>query len=444
MADSTLSLQILQEKLNNRIAKEQAESKVYLDNIENQGRLLNDFILPLGNGVKVNFSSVDVTPTTSKVQMLLQKRDASEPKLYDIHPHAVLQAAEKLDVNQSYMKNLVARGIPWQTRLSAHILNEHAQHTKRARVLVREVGGQVRGILSDKYRRMNSSEIYHSFIRNSVAAQGYVLTLRQLYYQLVSRDIVPNKQAEYSKLSTLLKEGRMAGIVDWDAIEDRLRKPSKPSSFDGPKAILEAAIQQYALPRQNGQKVYLEVIVEKDALSGVLKRVTEKYHIPILVNRGYSSASAMFDSYQRFKNAYQLNQTIKILYLGDYDPSGLDMIRDIRERILEFYMGEYDYEDIEDAAEAFDFEIIPIALTREQIEEYDPPPNPAKRTDPRADKFIEAHGATSWEVDALPPDVLNNLLDTAIVSNLDIEKFNKVVENEKKDRRKLKSLEQYL
>lgn len=136
-------------------------------------------------------------------------------------------------------------------------------------------------------------------------SQGYVLTLRQLYYQLVSRAVVPNKSTEYSKLSTLLKEGRMGGIVDWDAIEDRLRKPSRPWFVaDIPEAI-EAIINQYRLDRMKGQQNYVEVWVEKDALSGVLKRITNKYHINILVNRGYSSASAMFDSYNRFSDAIQ-------------------------------------------------------------------------------------------------------------------------------------------
>lgn len=175
MFDS-IALPILQDKLNKRIAEDQAKSKIYLDNIESQGRLLNDFILPLGNGVKVNFESADVTDTIAKVQMILQKRNETEPRLYDLHPHAVMQAAEKLDINQSYVKSLVTGGIPWQTRLSAHILNEHAQHTKRQRILVREVGGQVRGILSDHYRRMNSSEIYASFIKNSIAVQGTILS----------------------------------------------------------------------------------------------------------------------------------------------------------------------------------------------------------------------------------------------------------------------------
>lgn len=272
--------------------------------------------------------------------------------------------------------------------------------------------------------------------------QGYVLTLRQLYYQLVSRDVVPNKQSEYSKLSTLLKEGRMSGIVDWDAIEDRLRKPSSPASFENPEEILKAAINQYALPRQAGQKIYVEVWVEKDALSGVLKRVTEKYHVPILVNRGYSSASAMFDSYQRFKTAHEQGQEVKILYLGDYDPSGMDMIRDIRDRTLEFIMGDadsaiYDEED-------FKFSVTPIALTREQINQYNPPPNPAKRTDPRAKDFIKKHGATSWEVDALRPEVLNQLLNDAILENISESMYKKIVNRENADKKKLQSLIQYL
>jgi hypothetical protein len=248
--------------------------------------------------------------------------------------------------------------------------------------------------------------------------QGYVLTLRQLYYQLVSRDIIPNKQSEYAKISTILKEGRMAGIVDWAAIEDRLRHPSSPASFDSPASILSAAIAQYALPRMEGQEKYIEVWVEKDALSGVLKRVTEKYHIPILVNRGYSSASSMYDSFVRFKEAFENQQETLVLYLGDFDPSGVDMIRDIRERTLEFIDGYYG-----DEAEDFAFTVKPIALTKAQITQYNPPPNPAKITDPRAKDFIRLHGATSWEVDALKPEVLNSLLEKAILQNIDLNTF---------------------
>jgi hypothetical protein len=264
-------------------------------------------------------------------------------------------------------------------------------------------------------------------------AQGYRLTLRQLYYQLVSRDIIPNQQKEYSKLSILLKEGRMAGIVDWDAIEDRLRVPSSPSSFDGPEAILDACISQYMLPRMKDQAVYVEVWVEKDALSGVLKRVTEKYHIPILVNRGYSSASAMYDAYERFTEASENGQSIRILYLGDYDPSGIDMIRDIKTRTLEFI-----------GADDVDFDIIPIALTKKQIQQYNPPPNPAKMSDPRAGDYVKENGKTSWEVDALKPEILNAVLTRNIEALIDTDLYEDIVSQEAEGTAKLRSLKQYL
>lgn len=285
--------------------------------------------------------------------------------------------------------------------------------------------------------------------------QDLVLTLRQLYYQLVSRDIIPNKQTEYSKLSTLLKEGRMSGIVDWDAIEDRLRQPYTPASFKGPKEILQAALNQYQCPRMEGQSTYLEVWVEKDALSGVLKRVTSVYHVPILVNRGYSSASAMYDSYERFSPAIKKGRKCVILYLGDFDPSGIDMIRDIRDRIREFLTRDYlqhietEEQEEEEVGERVkmlikwftqSFQIVPIALTREQIDEYEPPENPAKITDPRAKKFIDRHGSSSWEVDALRPEVLNQLLTDAIVERIDSDKFNQVIAKEKTDKAILKKL----
>lgn len=308
--------------------------------------------------------------------------------------------------------------------------------------------------------------------------QGYVLTLRQLYYQLVSRDIIPNKQNEYSKLSTLLKEGRMAGIVDWDAIEDRLRKPSQPSHWKSPKSIIDACLEQYRKDRQKGQSIYLEVWVEKDALSGVLKRVTEKFGVPIMVNRGYSSASAMFDSFERFKKALEKGREAKVIYLGDFDPSGVDMIRDIKSRIDEFIVGSEDilssadnYKNSEVYYQRFDdfikqgleeheadeiarqmfaedqtkkFKIVPIALTKEQIRQYNPPPNPAKITDPRAKDFIEKHGKTSWEVDALKPEVLNAILKKAIEENIDIDKFEEILQEEEADKEKLEELKNKL
>jgi hypothetical protein len=320
--------------------------------------------------------------------------------------------------------------------------------------------------------------------------EGYKLTLRQLYYQLVSRDIIPNKQSEYSKLSKLLKEGRMSGVVDWEAIEDRLRVPFIPYSNTSPTQAIEDAIDQYRLNRQRNQQVYLEVWVEKDALSGVLRRITSKYHINLLVNRGYGSVTAIHDAYTRFSNQIRKGNKVKILYLGDHDPSGIDMIRDIKERIMEMLMqldgisllenkyGEvfhrneefqnwneekYDDDDffydeevrvLEESGEyvwRYDkayikdsFNVEAIALTTEQIKTYNPPPNPAKVTDPRAKDYIKKFGRVSWEVDALNPKTLNQILTNSIENNIDLDLFYSIIDKEKKDKQQLRELSEKL
>lgn len=265
-----------------------------------------------------------------------------------------------------------------------------------------------------------------------------VLTLRQLYYQLVSRDIIPNQQKEYAKLSNLLKEGRMAGIVDWEAIEDRLRKPSTASGWESPADIIDTCVRSYARPRMQGQGTYVEVWVEKDALSGVLSRVTNKYHIPIMVNRGYSSASAMHDAFQRFDAAInEEDQRVVVLYLGDHDPSGVDMIRDIDARIQEFFAGAYGYW-------SSNFGIEPIALSKSQIKQYNPPPNPAKVTDPRAGAYIAEHGRSSWEVDALRPEVLNQILESAIAQHIDLDLYYNQLDKEDTERKVIEKIAKQL
>lgn len=131
-------------------------------------------------------------------------------------------------------------------------------------------------------------------------AQRLRLTLRQLYYQLVSKNIIPNSERSYQNLSSLVSSGRLAALVDWDAIEDRVRQPRLPNEFKNLSHIVEAAISSYRLPRWRGQKTYAELWVEKDALAGVLAPLAREYHATLMVNRGYSSQSAMYESAKRF------------------------------------------------------------------------------------------------------------------------------------------------
>ena len=252
-------------------------------------------------------------------------------------------------------------------------------------------------------------------------ADGYRLTLRQLYYQLVSKNVIPNTPRSYKVLGNLVSDARLAGMMDWDAIEDRGRVPRAPSEFEDLQELAEAAVASYRLPRWAGQQNYVELWVEKDALSGVLWPVAKKHHITLMVNRGYSSQSAMREAALRFINNERDDEGV-LLYLGDHDPSGEDMVRDIADRLDMFQAN---------------VRVEKIALTMDQVEEYEPPPNPAKMSDSRAESYVAQHGHESWEVDALPPNVLVELIEEKLVELIDQDLLDEVLEREERDKKNL-------
>lgn len=295
--------------------------------------------------------------------------------------------------------------------------------------------------------------------------QGYKLSLRQLYYQLVSKDIIPNHDKVYKKLSGILDDCRYSGWVDWDAIEDRGRVPYSPFSVGNVEEALNLIADQYALDGQDGQPIHVEIWTEKDAISGILKRVTNKYHTRLCVNKGYTSSSAIHSAYERFSEIINEGRKVHILYFGDHDASGLDMVRDIRER-LQFMLNNGNSKDeLRDAAEnwavtnAIDYEenesgevaelmkeffneffqITPIGLTMEQIKEYKPPPNPAKITDPRAAWYIKEFGKMSWEVDALSPESMIEIVVKQIENIIDMDIFEEIKQREKVEKKKILS-----
>lgn len=145
----------LQEKLDNKIAAAAKSTSVVLNNIEREGNMLRDFIAPLGgNGGK----GPSVLFGGEKGLTI-----AFQGKSHGLHKHAVAQAAEKLGIPTAYARNL-AYGEEWGHKLVAHIMNEHSHHTDRKNVLVRMVGDEVRGVLSDKYRRLDTGVIYGQFL----------------------------------------------------------------------------------------------------------------------------------------------------------------------------------------------------------------------------------------------------------------------------------------
>ena len=250
-------------------------------------------------------------------------------------------------------------------------------------------------------------------------AQGFRLTLRQLYYQLVQANIIANTEKVYRKLSATVSDGRLAGLIDWDAIEDRIRQPVTNNEWGSVEQIVAAAISQFRLARWDNQDNYVELWVEKDALAGVLAPLGRRYHVTIMVNRGYSSQSAMKESAERFRDAIQQGKTCHLLYLGDHDPSGEDMVRDIGDRLEMFGVVVY---------------VNKIGLTMDQVRQYDPPPNPAKIADPRAAGYIAKYGDSSWEVDALNPATLQALITKHIEDLRDEEAWNEKLAEEEEQR----------
>ncbi len=255
-------------------------------------------------------------------------------------------------------------------------------------------------------------------------SQDLRLTLRQLYYQLVTRNVIPNVERSYKNLSSLVTDARMAGKMDWSAIEDRVRVPRRASEWISIQALVESALYSFRLPRWEGQSAYAELWVEKDALAGVLEPLAREAHVTLMVNRGYSSASAMYESAQRFGRWAGEGRDLVLFYLGDFDPSGEDMVRDVRDRLFTF---------------GVNVNVRKIALTPAQIEEFNPPPNPAKMSDPRAAAFVAEHGATSYEVDALPPQELARIVRGAFEEVIDREAMDEVIEQEETAKSKLRA-----
>ncbi len=258
-------------------------------------------------------------------------------------------------------------------------------------------------------------------IINDYLKAGLRLTLRQLYYQFVSHHGMVNHIRSYKNLGRLISDARLAGYVDWRAIEDRGRVPDVPSEWDSIEELVDAAITQFRLPRWKGQDNYVELWVEKEALAGVLEPVAYRNHITLMANKGYSSQSAMYESAQRFLQ--HPDQDAVILYLGDLDPSGEDMVRDVEDRLNTFGVS---------------LRVQKIALNMDQVEEYDPPPNPAKLTDSRAGKYVDKFGDSSWEVDALPPRELVRLIEDEIKELVDVSLMDEIIEEENAQRAKVR------
>jgi hypothetical protein len=258
-------------------------------------------------------------------------------------------------------------------------------------------------------------------------ADGFDLTLRQLYYQFVQRDWLANTVANYNRLGACISAARRAGLVDWEMIVDRTRELRSLSHWDTPAEIVDAISKQYRRDMWESQPIYVEVWFEKDALLGVFERSAHAVDVPYFSCRGYSSDSELWAAGQRFRAALDNGkERVVVLHFGDHDPSGIDMTRDIRERSWLFAAKTDDDDETyvnsgDDGGKTLDdliesIQIVRVALNMDQVRKYNPPPNPAKTTDARFAGYEAKYGVSSWELDALNPRVLDQLVRSNVAA----------------------------
>jgi len=255
-------------------------------------------------------------------------------------------------------------------------------------------------------------------------ADGYDLTLRQLYYQFVARDIIANRQTEYNRIKSLINNARLAGLIDWNSIVDRTRSYEALGHWSSPADILRSAANGYHIDLREDQDEYLEVWVEKDALVGVIEKACSPLDVGYLSCRGFVSQSAMWRAAQRFKDAEDYYETT-LIHLGDHDPSGIDMARDIQDRLRMF---------------GASVTVVRIALNMDQVEEYQPPPNPAKNTDSRYKDYVRDYSEECWELDALNPQVLVDLITEEVEQRTQGDLFEARIDIQESQRKEIRKV----
>lgn len=254
--------------------------------------------------------------------------------------------------------------------------------------------------------------------------QGYTLTLRQLYYQFVSKGLLTvedgwvmdeetgstNNERNYKNLGSLITKGRNAGLVSWSAIEDRGRTCHQWSSQEDEDKVLDGIEYGFSIDRWARQDTYVEVWIEKDALSSVIERPCRRLEVPYMACKGYLSASEAWRAGRRFEEARANGKRCVMIHLGDHDPEGIDMTRDNGERLTLYSMD--------------DVEVKRIALNMDQVEEYTPPPNYAKASSSRFRGYVDAFGEECWELDALEPSVIDTLIEETVRQYIDADAWN--------------------
>ena len=233
------------------------------------------------------------------------------------------------------------------------------------------------------------------------------MTVRQVYYQLVSGLVIENTRSQYKAVSNALVDARKTGEIPWEWIEDRLRQPRTVNMWSDLADFSETVKRTYRRDVWPTQSCYLEAWLEKDALSGIFEDILRTYGITLNVGRGYDGWDSIHNAAERYKS----RDHVTVLYFGDFDPSGEDMVRSLRKRLEEL---------------GWQPDIVKCALTAEDVRTYRLPANVTKQTDSRRQAFVNKYGDVSVELDALPRNILQEKLRMAIETRMDLDALNEV------------------
>ena len=257
---------------------------------------------------------------------------------------------------------------------------------------------------------------------------GVPITLRQLYYRLVAKGYIVNTLNSYSRLIGLTSKWRKAKRLPMDAFVDRTRAMIENDLGwyqYNPKLWLQENLKrmlkanyEFDLNLWYGQPKRVVVAVEKQALQGVFEPVMSSLGMNLIIGRGYPSLSFLREVSIYLDTLYEgqsNNLENVLLYFGDWDPSGLDIPEAIKTNLNEVFNVDFTYEH--------------IALEEEQIESMNLIPAPAKKADPRAGNFIRENGENVYELDAVEPKTLNDIIRQSVLKHYDFS----IAEKRKKD-----------
>jgi hypothetical protein len=255
--------------------------------------------------------------------------------------------------------------------------------------------------MPDKRKRRSKAEMEALYAAISdVVLEEHPTTCRSVFYRLVSRGVIEKSEGEYNNaVIRLLTKLRRSREIPFSWITDGTRLRRKPRSYDSLQSALAETRDAYRRALWNDQEAYVEVWSEKDALTGVLYDVTSQWDVPLMVSRGYSSLTYLYSAAAEIA---EQDKPAYLYYFGDYDPSGIDISRKVER-------------DLRDFAPDAEIHFQRVAVTEEQIELFNLPTRPTKKSDSRAKNFAGA----SVEVDAIPPATLRQLARDCITQHID-------------------------